>query len=139
MSLVADASVAVKWFVEEPLWQDARRLIERRETIYAPDLLFAEIANVAWKMVRRNTIGRDQAATMVAGVSDPIVRVFPSSLLRERALDIAIDLDHPVYDCLYLACAERADAVLVTADTRLCAALAGGPYDGLARHLSAVA
>ena len=137
MSLVVDASVAVKWFVMEPLRPEARRLLEHGDALYAPDLLFAEVANVAWTMARRNEIDRDQALAMVAGIGDPLSRVFPSSLLRERALDIALALDHPVYDCLYLACAELADAVLVTADTRLCAALAGGPYDGLARHLSA--
>ena len=136
MSLVVDASVAVKWFVKEPLRAEARHLVERSDALYAPDLLFAEVANAAWKMARRNEIGRDQAATMVAAVGDPISRVFPSSQLRERALHIALDLEHPVYDCLYLACAERAEAVLVTADRRLCAVLASGPYAGLARHLS---
>ncbi len=139
MSHVVDASVAVKWFVEEPLWEEARRLVERREALYAPDLLFAEVANTAWKMAWRNEIDRDQALAMVAGVGDPFARVFPSSLLRERALHIALALEYPVHDCLYLACAEAAETVLVTADARLCAALAGGPYDGLARHLSAAA
>ena len=136
MNLVVDASVAVKWFVKEPLRAEARHLVERSDALYAPDLLFAEVANAAWKMARRNEIDRDQALAMVARVGDPIARVFPSSLLCDRALDIALALEHPVYDCLYLACAELAGAVLVTADERLCAALAGGPYAGLARHLS---
>ncbi len=138
MSVVVDASVAVKWFVEEPLWQQATWLVERREPLYAPDLIFAEVTNAAWKMVRRNHIDRAQASTMVAAVGDPLSRVFPSSRLRDRALQIALALDHPAYDCLYLACAELAGAVLVTADERLCTAVADGPYAGLARHLSAV-
>ena len=136
MNVVVDASVAIKWFVEEPLWEEARRLVERRDTIYAPDLLFAEVANAAWKMVRRNEIDRAQAMTMVAAVGDPLSRVFPSSQLRDRAFQIALDLGHPVYDCLYLACAELTGAVLGTADKRLCTAVADGPYAGLARHLS---
>ena len=37
------------------------------------------------------------------------------------ALAIAVELGHPVYDCLYLACAESADATLVTADDRFAA------------------
>ena len=137
MSLVVDASVAVKWFVMEPLRAEAKRLVERRDTLYAPDLLFAEVTNAAWKMVRRNEIDRDQAFAMVAAVGDPISRVFPSSRLRDRALQIALALGHPVYDCLYLACAELAGAVLVTADERLCTTVADGPYAGLVRHLSA--
>ncbi len=76
MSLVVDASVAVKWFVMEPLRAEAKRLVERREPLYAPDLIFAEVTNAAWKMVRRNEIDRAQAIAMVAGVGDPISRVF---------------------------------------------------------------
>ncbi len=138
MSVVVDASVAVKWFVEEPLWEEARRLVERREPLYAPDLIFAEVTNAAWKMVRRNEIDRDQAFVMTAAIGIPFSRVLPSSLLHERALHIALTIEHPIYDCLYLACAETADAVLVTADARLCDAVAAGPYAGLVRHLSEV-
>ncbi len=136
MSLVVDASVAVKWFIQEPLRAQARRLVERHETLYAPDLLFAEVANAAWKLALRNEIDRGQALAMIVAVGDPFARVFPSFLLRERALDIALALEHPVYDCLYLACAEAAGAVLVTADARFCEAVAAGPYAGLVRHLS---
>ena len=138
MSLVVDASVAVKWFVIGPLRAEAKRLVEHREPLYAPDLFFVEVTNAAWKMVRRNEIDRDQAITMVAAVGDPLSRVFPSSQLRDRALQIALALDHSVYDCLYLACAELTGAVLVTADAKLCEAVAAGPYAGLARHLSEV-
>lgn len=33
-----------------------------------------------------------------------------------RAGEIAIDLNHPIYDCLYIALAERENCVLVSAD-----------------------
>ena len=39
--------------------------------------------------------------------------------LVPRAMDLARRLDHPVYDCVYLALAEREHAALVTADQRL--------------------
>ncbi len=138
MSFVVDASVAIKWFIEEPLREEARHLVQRREPLYAPDLLFTEVANVGWKMVMRNEISRDQAFVITAAIGDPFSRVFPSSLLNERALHIALALGHPVYDCLYLACAELAGATLVTADKRFCAAAIAGPYGGLVRHLSEV-
>ena len=34
-------------------------------------------------------------------------------------MDLARRLGHPVYDCVYLALAEREDAAFVTADQRL--------------------
>ena len=43
----------------------------------------------------------------------------PDRQLQAEALALACHLDHPVYDCLYLALARREAAVLVTADQRL--------------------
>jgi predicted nucleic acid-binding protein len=42
-----------------------------------------------------------------------------ATVLAPRAVAIAGQLDHPVYDCLYLALAEAEQADLFTADTRL--------------------
>ncbi len=83
----------------------------------------------------RGDVGRDLALGMVTQDGDPFSRIVSSSLLCERAFDIAFTLGHPVYDCLYLACAEASDAVLVTADRRFHAAVQGGPYAELVCHL----
>jgi predicted nucleic acid-binding protein len=42
--------------------------------------------------------------------------------LAARALELAVDLRHPIYDCLYLALAERERAPIVSADARLISA-----------------
>ncbi len=136
MSLVVDASVAVKWFVEEPLWEAAEALARQRESLLAPEFLITEVTNVAWKKVVRGEIEPGQAHEIAAAIGQSIPRFHSSAALNERALHIALALEHPVYDCLYLACAELAEAVLVTADARLCDAVAVGPYAGLVRHLS---
>jgi predicted nucleic acid-binding protein len=43
----------------------------------------------------------------------------PSRALLESATRLAIELDHPAYDCLYLALAVENDCRFVTADKRL--------------------
>ena len=43
------------------------------------------------------------------------------------ALEIAVAIGHSVYDCVYLALADRQDCRVVTADRRLQAAVASGP------------
>ncbi len=48
-------------------------------------------------------------------------RIVPTEELAGAALRFAIDLRHPIYDCFYLALAEREEATLVTADARLLA------------------
>lgn len=136
MSFVVDASVAVKWFVREPLRSEARRLLQGDATVYAPDLVLAEVANIGWKLVRRGELRRNQALAMLVSLPNAFSALLPLPLLHERGLEIALTVDHPVYDCLYLACAEFTEAVLVTADARFCAALRDGPYGQLVRHLS---
>jgi predicted nucleic acid-binding protein len=45
--LVVDASVAIKWVIEESGTPQALSL--RRHRLFAPDLLMTECANVLWK------------------------------------------------------------------------------------------
>ena len=46
MRLVVDASVAVKWLVEEEYSDAADRLLEGRHELFAPRLMASEVANV---------------------------------------------------------------------------------------------
>ena len=46
------------------------------------------------------------------------MRFVPLDDLREPALEMAIELRHPIYDCFYLALAQRQRCALVTADRR---------------------
>jgi predicted nucleic acid-binding protein len=53
----------------------------------------------------------------------------PTGPLLPRAMEVARRLDHPVYDCVYLALAEREHAAFVTADHRLLRRLASRKLD----------
>jgi len=48
---------------------------------------------------------------------------------------LALELDHPVYDCFYLALAELERNSMVTADQRLLARLSGSKLAPLAEPL----
>ena len=119
MNLTVDASIAVKWFVAEPLHDDARRLLSHRLSLHAPDLLLAEFANTIWKKARKGEIDDPQPYYDELVRLPDIVTLHPGGCLIGRAARIAAEIDHPVYDCLYLACAEAAKSALVTADKRL--------------------
>lgn len=129
MTWVVDASVAAKWFVREDGHETALRLLDVPDDLAAPDLIVAEVGNLAWKKHRLGEVTRDQASAMAAAVPSYIARLVPSASLIERAMEIAFALDHPVYDCLYLACAEVVDGVLVTADGRLAGKVAGTEWE----------
>jgi len=140
VNFVVDASVVVKWFVQEELRAEARELLRRDEAFYAPALVLAEISNTLWKKVLRNEISDEQAHSVSHRSHDPFSRLYPLDVLNRRALEIALDLRHPVYDCFYLACAEEVeDGRVVTVDRRLRSAVEGTAYEGLVAHLLDIA
>ena len=59
----------------------------------------------------------------------------PSAQLHEAAFRIANALNHPVYDCLYIALATRDAAPLVTADGALARRVRNTPWEMLVEFL----
>lgn len=124
--LVIDASVAVKWVVEEPGTAQALSLL-RRGRLFAPDLLLVECANVLWKKVRRKEMSGQEALVATRLLQRADLELCPMRALLDSVTELALALDHPAYDCAYLALAESLSCDLVTADRRLSAmALPGG-------------
>jgi predicted nucleic acid-binding protein len=116
---VVDASVAVKWFVEERGSSAARAVLASGESLLAPELILVETSNTAWKKVKRKEMTSEQGEAMVRAVPMYFERLVPSGALVARAYALANRLNHPVYDCLYLALAEVESVELITDDARL--------------------
>lgn len=117
MTLVVDSSVAVKWVYLEEASDRALTLLS--ETLLAPDLLLAECANVFWKKVRRGEMSRDEALMAGVALAHAPLRLTATEALFADALALALELDHPAYDCLYLALARTNGCPMITADARL--------------------
>lgn len=119
MPVVVDASVAVKWFLREPGSDEATAVLEEGGSLAAPDLVLAEVGNVLWKRHRQSFVTAEEAVLAVGELQRMFSRLYPLPPLARRATELSIRLDHPTYDCFYLALAESLDATLVTADRRL--------------------
>ena len=118
--ILVDASVATKWFIQERGRPEARALLERESTIGAPEFIVAEILNAAWRNSRLGRIQPDEVRAIAAAPPQRyFAQLFPFAPLAVGAGEIALSLDHPVYDCFYLALAERERCALITADERL--------------------
>jgi predicted nucleic acid-binding protein len=103
--------------------------------LIAPDLVFSEITNAAWKMVVFGTLSAAAASESVLKSGDFFHEIALSRALKDRALAIAIQLRHPTYDCFYLALAEQRDCQMVTADDKLVARCASTPFAKRVRPL----
>lgn len=129
MTLTVDANVVVKWFVAESLSDDARLLLAPRIHLHAPDILLVEYANTIWKKVHRNEISDPQPYFDELANLPEIVALHAAGDLLDRAVQIAVEADQPVYDCLYQACAETTASALITADQRFAEKAAGSGVD----------
>jgi predicted nucleic acid-binding protein len=114
---VVDASVAIKWVIDEPGSSAAAALLSAGP-LRAPDLLLVECANVLWKKVRRGELSADEAGLAIRVLRQADIELLPSRPLADRALQLALELDHSAYDCLYLALALESGQPFVTADDR---------------------
>ena len=121
--LVIDASIAVKWVVEEDGTPEALA-IRQKARLIAPDLLIAEYANILWKKVKRRELVKQEALIAARLLQGADLELLPMRSLCETATRISIEVDHPAYDCLYLALAVEKQCRFVTADDRFLKKLA---------------
>ena len=125
--VVVDASVALKWVVDEEGSDAAADLLDGR-VLLAPPLILIEIANALWAMQRRGVITpEDGADALDRLLSAPWTMPTDASALVGQAYRLARLLEHPVYDCVYLALALERQAPVVTADRRFVASASRDP------------
>ena len=130
---VVDASVVAAAFFQEVDAKAARALLASEAELHAPDLIYAEFANVVWKRYGRREIDEPEAEDLLADFLRLPLRITPCSELAPIALPLALRTGRTVYDSLYLALAVRLKAVMVSSDRRLVNALARGP---LGKHVA---
>ena len=117
---VLDASVVLKWFVEE---EDSDRALQLREEFYAgereivvPDLLLFEVANALRYNPSFTAEEIQEAVDTLFAMEIEIIT--PTSSLLSKTIELAEDLDVTCYDAAYLALAEELGFEFITADER---------------------
>ncbi len=114
MTLVVDASVIVKLMLAEADTAVAERVFLERD-LHAPSQAWLEVANALRRRGRTSARDLEGARVFLAGMPGRVT-LHADRVLADRAFDLAVELDHEIYDCLYLALALALDCRLVTAD-----------------------
>jgi predicted nucleic acid-binding protein len=121
MRYALDASVALKWELPEPDSSNANRLRDdfrnRVHDLIVPDSFILEVAHGLAKAERQGRIPDAEKLWLDVMTTCPDLHPFQPLMLR--AVQISRQARIGVYDCLYVALAEREGCELVTADDRL--------------------
>ena len=125
--IVVDTSLALQWVLDEPD-ADRAELLLSGQSLAAPDIVFVEAANVLGKKIRKEQIELVQGIAGLDFIRDRLQQIVPGASLVERGLELSVELNHPVYDCIFLACAQQLGAALATRDAPFAARVRQSPY-----------
>jgi predicted nucleic acid-binding protein len=118
--IVLDASVTVKWFASEPGSAAARSLVHSDEELVAPEFTQVEVASALVKKAISQQLTLEEAREALTlwfeAINDGDIVLLPDADCLAAASALALELAHPLADCLYLAVAERLGVALITAD-----------------------
>lgn len=130
MTVLVDASVVLRWFVEQPGGDEAlawlQRSVAEPDLMCAPDLLRFEVHGALARLQPR----RDPAwATRCFDRFDRLgLRTLPTTrALFARAFELSRTLSVGGYDAVYLAHAEDLGVPWLTADEKALRRLVGDP------------
>ena len=119
MRALFDASALIPLGVPEVFTASAEVAWQEASERCCLDFTFVEVANALWRKQRRGDVPAGQPARVMAAMVSWMDTVLPARDHLDEALRLSVQLDHPVYDCLYGAVALQAGLVLVTADATL--------------------
>lgn len=133
--LIIDASVAIKWFLNEDGTNEALAILDQISLIFAPEIFEIEIAAILTKRVRMRDLVIEEAQTIKSYFDDlPIIRV-EYDRIKDMAFLMASEFNITLYDAIYLATAIAFRGELITADTKLFNGLQNTPFKNFVAQL----
>ncbi|MHA1505760.1 MAG: type II toxin-antitoxin system VapC family toxin [Candidatus Asgardarchaeia archaeon] len=137
--VVVDASVVVKWFIDEEGSDKALKIRDRYVNgeimIIAPELLPYEVLNA---LRYSGVFSIDEIKEASVALSNYGIEMHPLlGNLAEKTVEISMETNITVYDSAYVALAHLMDTVLYTADESLIRRVKGD-YGKHVTHISDV-
>jgi predicted nucleic acid-binding protein len=116
--LVIDANIAIKLVAPEPGRDAVLLRLEQEAELVAPDWLLAEAGHALWRKADSGELDQASAEAGLAALPsyfESLENVVP---LIGHAQKLAFELDHWIYDAIYLALALDLKIKLLTADKK---------------------
>lgn len=136
-----DTSVAIKFYVNEDLFEQARALaavVENgRAFIAAPNTIRVELWSALWRKHRREQLEKTEVRELWEEFErDVAIDLYDPGGLTYRATEISYETGAVIHDALFLVLDEALDTTVVTADEKtVLGRIAGTPYEHLTVNL----
>lgn len=120
--IAVDASVAVKWLVPEADEAAAAQLLVEDERLVAPSIIQVEVLGAVLRKFREKSISATEARAACerweSMLNDGALTLVPFEDFLHNAVELSLQIEHALPDCLYLAVAKQIGGELITADRR---------------------
>jgi len=121
MEIIIDASVVVKWFIEENDSDKAvfirDKFIDGKVELYVPTLLYFEVLNaLKYSQLFRPTELED-AGESIENYGFKVILI--KNEIRKHMIKVAVDYDLSIYDASYLGLSIGLEKIFCTADEKI--------------------
>jgi len=117
--VILDASAAVKIVNQQKEIKSYLDILKDADWVIAPDIFVSEVSNVFWKYHQFDDMTMnicEHSLKSTIGLVDDFIDTID---LYQEAFSFSSQINHPVYDSMYLICARRYNGIFVTADKKL--------------------
>ena len=135
LRFVVDASVGIKFFVEEPLSEQAHAPFTKLTKnppadLYVPDLFFIECTIILLNYIHRFGRSLEDSQADLVDLNTLALKMVTTAELMEAALLLASQKNFTAYDACYAILARRLNLSLITADEHSALAVEGAVWLG---------
>lgn len=103
----------------EEKYEQAIAVLESTDQIVVPDSLFAELGNVVWQWTKFHQLSLQTGLEVMQDAEALVDLTINSALIRDTALELAVKVDHPFYDTLFISAAIQINSKVITFDRKL--------------------
>lgn len=119
MIVTLDVCAAVELVLGRPRRAAVAAALEKADWVIAPALYVYEAANTLWKYHRMGGLPQAELGHAFQHLLELVDEFLEAERLAEEAMALACELNHPVYDAIYLAACQKWHAALLTLDAKL--------------------
>jgi predicted nucleic acid-binding protein len=116
---VLDASAAIKIIFQQTSIKSLSEYLKRADWVIAPDIFVSEVTNTFWKYHQFEDLPLDICETSMNKTIALVDDFIQTEELYREAFSFSCQVNHPVYDSMYLICARRHNAIFISVDKKL--------------------